>query len=80
MVKKNENISANLEVCDFCIHTHTHTITHYHIILFAATASGARHDIRGGNFFLRKLLFQGSFPPFFVSILCLNPKNKINKI
>ena len=23
MVKKNENISANLEVCDFCINTHT---------------------------------------------------------
>ena len=30
MVKKNENISAGLEMCDFCINTHTHTI---HIII-----------------------------------------------
>ena len=28
MVKKNENISANLEVCDFCIKKHTHTQLH----------------------------------------------------
>ena len=71
MVKKNENISANLEVCDFCIntHTHTHTITHYHIILFASTASGARHDIRGGNFF-----FRGVFRPFLYQYFVLTLK------
>ncbi len=32
MVKKNENISAGLEMCDFCINTHTHTHT-IHIII-----------------------------------------------
>ena len=76
MVKKNENISANLEVCDFCINTHTHTHNYtlsYNIIRFHS-------EWRASRYSGRKLLFQGSFPPFFVSILCLNPKNKINKI
>ena len=67
MVKKNENISAGLEMCDFCINTHTHTHTHnshYYIILFAATASGARYDIRGGNSFFRRVFCPFLYPYF----------------
>lgn len=61
MVKKNENISAGLEMCDFCINTHN---SHYYIILFAATASGARYDIRGGNSFFRRVFCPFLYPYF----------------
>lgn len=64
MVKKNENISDNFEMCVFCINTHTHTIIHYCIILFAGILSGVRYDIRGGNFFFKGVFRLFLYPHF----------------
>ena len=66
MVKKNENISAGLEMCDFCINTHTHAqfTLLYNIIR-------CHSEWRALRYSGRKLFFQESFLPFSVSILCL---------
>ena len=68
MVKKNENISAGLEMCDFCINTHTHTRTQFTLLYNIIRCHSEWRALRYSG---RKLFFQESFLPFSVSILCL---------